>query len=87
MRKETRIINLLHSLRYQYPSGVTTMGNCSAGCGKPARGSGICKACLTKELIKAGIDTVKLFKYRSYMAEQQELQAKLQDLYEELTGA
>lgn len=46
--------DLIYALQRQYPSGVTTMGDCANGCGNSARGSGWCSACIGAELVRRG---------------------------------
>lgn len=42
---------LMDSIRYQvFRPSVTTMANCSEGCGSGARGGGTCVSCLAKEM-------------------------------------
>jgi hypothetical protein len=42
---------LWEALRYQtLTPSVTTMGPCSRGCGRGARGSAVCRTCLAAEL-------------------------------------
>ena len=46
----SRAVELAGSIRYQLSPGVHTAGACAQGCGKRARGAGVCADCLTDEL-------------------------------------
>ena len=48
--KQQDINNLCLAIRYQYPTGATTMGDCSNKCGNSARGAKVCPTCLVEEL-------------------------------------
>jgi hypothetical protein len=51
MSKERKFNQALSNLRYNYPQGVTTWGNCCTdGCSNPARGSGKCAVCCENEI-------------------------------------
>ena len=49
-KKLERIYDIRHALWRNIANGVFTSGTCSAGCGRMARGSGLCADCLAKEL-------------------------------------
>lgn len=46
--------DLLWLRKYQQPLHEATNGDCSQGCGRPARGGGICLACIDAELARRG---------------------------------
>ena len=50
MTKESEFYQLLHTLRRNYPNGVTTWSNCINECGEPARGGGKCATCCESEI-------------------------------------
>lgn len=47
-----RIRNLMEGIRYNYEGSLldVTYANCSRGCGRVARGGGICPSCAAEEL-------------------------------------
>lgn len=49
-RKLEQIMDLQHVLWRNLANGAFTSGPCSAGCGKSARGSGLCASCATEQL-------------------------------------
>ena len=64
--KQQEIYTLCWSIRYQYPTGATTMGDCSNKCGDSARGAKVCADCLVEEL--AELTTVNFaYAYRRYI--------------------
>lgn len=71
---------LLDSLRYQYPSGVTTMSYCSTGCGKSARGGHKCKDCIGDDLERLGVNKILVHVLQSKHAELQTLQSEIEDI-------
>lgn len=47
--------DLLYDLSYQSPHGsITTWSDCFVGCGRPARGGGVCTRCVEEELVRRG---------------------------------
>jgi hypothetical protein len=73
-----RIADLLHALKYQHPSGITTWGHCQ--CGNPARGSGRCWACLRRELIDLGVNELDVDKYIDLLNVRIDLNVDIEDL-------
>ena len=78
------IYDLLDSLRYQYPNGVTTMAHCSAGCGKPARGGRKCKDCLGDDLERLGVDKALVSQLQLKHKELQAQQSEIEDIKDEI---
>ncbi|CAG0999422.1 hypothetical protein RHDC4_03078 [Rhodocyclaceae bacterium] len=48
----TKILNLMERIRHNYEGSLlaATYASCSRGCGRRARGGGICPDCATEEL-------------------------------------
>jgi hypothetical protein len=51
-RRTEDIMDLRHTMWRNQFHGVATCGPCKTGCGKSARGSGLCFDCATKELAR-----------------------------------
>ena len=87
MKDENDVANIIWNLRRQYHTGVSTWGTCcTKDCGLPARGSGLCKHCLTEELVEAtgDRDAVKLL--MQLLGHQHCCNQKVEDQIEELIG-
>lgn len=48
--KTYKVSELIRSLEYQHPLGVSTFGNCIKCKSHPARGGGVCSTCVEDEL-------------------------------------
>lgn len=44
------IRQIIYDLYRQFPDSVSTWGRCHRNCGGSARGSGVCRQCLTADL-------------------------------------
>ena len=71
----SRILDLTNELIYQYPTGITTHGPCANGCGNMARGGGVCKVCLKKELLALGVPKRKVLSLVASLVRVQDLDA------------
>ena len=80
--------DLLWSLQRQFPtSPATTWGKCNNdACEDNARGSGLCKTCLTNMLIEEGCSAVDLTTYKIHLKKHQENVIKLDELSTKLRG-
>ena len=86
MIESTELEYLLSRLRHQFPEGVTTIGYCSTGCGKPARGSGVCADCLIADMVKLGADKYVLLALQSALTQRVRLSAEIDDLCEKVAS-
>lgn len=87
MIPDNEIAYILYSLRYQYAAtGLTTIGYCPTGCGKPSRGGGTCPDCLVADLVKLGVPKSQAQAYQSTLAQIQRLRIEAEELAEKITA-
>ena len=79
-----KLSTFLYELRNQYPSGVTTMGPCSSGCGNSARGGYTCKDCLTIGIKQLGCDSNQVDLLNQKRQSLLDLQTEIADIEESL---
>lgn len=68
-KKKQRIEELAHDYRYQTAPGISTWGPCSDCSLNGARGSGVCRACLVKELLELEQDDLVVLLERASSAQ------------------
>lgn len=77
------VADLVYLLIRQYPSGVTTMGNCPV-CSEPAKGGGKCANCLGEELIQKGVSSGKVLYLKTLLENRKEVNRLIDGLVEEI---
>ena len=82
--KKDRFYQLLHAIQHNYPTGnlQCTMGPCSDGCGRTARGSGLYPDCCEKEMAEL-IGEVCAGNIHAYISSQQIFIRQAIDILEE----
>lgn len=84
-KKLERIYDLRHALWRNIANGVFTSGYCATGCGKMARGAGLCADCLAKELGEL-IGKAKAARYVKLIREVRALELKMDNAAEGIEG-
>lgn len=81
-KKYVRVMELQHTMWRNQFRGVATMGPCSSGCGRPARGSGQCYDCAKRELgelVGQQIANAYGILIKSVRAAENDMERKVQD--------
>ena len=76
-RKLEQIMDLQHVLWRNLANGAFTSGPCETGCGKSARGSGLCASCATERLGEL-VGKQMATKYAAKIREIRQLESKME---------
>lgn len=84
MSKTDELSDLIYKLNRQFPDWPSTFGPCSTeGCTTSARGSGLCKHCITEEIGKI-VGYPRAREYVFYMNQLASMRRSMYDIAEQL---